>query len=63
MKYRIVKLKIDNKIRYKVENYTFGNWGRYSTAYLTLWGAKRFIKFCKKLDNKAREIVIEVIDL
>lgn len=62
MKYRIVKLKIDNKIRYKIETCIWGEWKRFSTAYLTLWGAKRFIKFCKKLDNKASETVIEVID-
>lgn len=62
MKYRVVKLKINNKIRYKVEDYVFGEWKRYSTAYLTLWGARRYIRFLKKLDKKVTETVIKVID-
>lgn len=62
MKYRVVKLKIDNKIRYKIETYIFGEWKRYSTAYLTLWGAQRCIKLFKKMDKKVTETVIEVID-
>ena len=60
MKRRIVKLKIRNKIRYKIEFYSFGEWCRYSTEYYTLWGARKWLKTLSKSDEEGK--VIEVIN-
>ncbi|WFR76505.1 hypothetical protein P9166_04875 [Lactococcus lactis] len=60
MKRRIVKLKIRNKIRYKIEFYSFGEWCRHSTEYYTLWGARKWLKALNKYDEEGK--VIEVIN-